>query len=46
MGGGEDIDISHPRYADDTLLVGVASMGNTRVLKNILRCFELISELK
>lgn len=44
--GEDNVVISHLQYADDSLLVGEASMQNVWVLKAILRCFELASGLK
>ena len=34
------------QYADDTLFFGTATMDNVKVLKSILRCFEMVSGLK
>lgn len=44
--GSKKIEISHLQYADDTLLIGVASESEIRAMKAIMRCFELISGLK
>ena len=33
------------QYADDTLFFGTATMDNVKVLKSILRCFEMVSGL-
>ncbi|MCI09378.1 LINE-1 reverse transcriptase like, partial [Trifolium medium] len=44
--GEEPILISHLQYADDTLCIGEASVGNLWTLKAILRGFELASGLK
>lgn len=42
--GGEEVSIL--QYADDTLLVGEATLENLWAMKAILRCFELVSCLK
>lgn len=46
VGGVEYTEISHLQYAGDSLLLGEAIMENARVLKCIMRCFELSSVLK
>ena len=40
----EDVNIL--QYADDTLFFGAATSANVRVLKSVLRCYELASGLK
>ena len=40
----EDVNIL--QYADDTLFFGAANSANVRVLKYVLRCYELASGLK
>nr|KYP70309.1 Putative ribonuclease H protein At1g65750 family [Cajanus cajan] len=44
--GGESSPISLLQFADDTLIIGEATMQNLWCLKAILRCFELISGMK
>lgn len=44
--GKEKIEITNLQYADDTLLVGVASNETILAMKSIMRMFELISGLK
>jgi hypothetical protein len=44
--GNTSLSVSHLQYADDTLFIGEASMGNLWSLKAILRSFELASGLK
>nr|KYP40876.1 Putative ribonuclease H protein At1g65750 family [Cajanus cajan] len=44
--GGEGPLISLLQFADDTLIIGEATMQNLWCLKAILRCFELISGMK
>ena len=34
------------QYADDTIFVGEFNVDNVVVLKSIMRCFELVSDLK
>ncbi|KHN19285.1 hypothetical protein glysoja_012205, partial [Glycine soja] len=41
-----EISISLLQYADDTIFFGEASMKNVKVLKAILRTFEVVSGLK
>jgi hypothetical protein len=43
--GNSGLSISHLQYADDTLILGEASVQNLWSLKTILRCFELASGL-
>ena len=38
--------VSILQYADDTIFFGEATMQNVKVIKIILRCFEITSELK
>lgn len=45
-GKDQKIGISHIQYVDDTILVGEMSTSNVRVLKSILRIFELASGLR
>jgi len=40
------MDVNILLYADDTLFFGTANSANVRVLKSILRCFEMVSGLK
>ncbi|CAJ2635167.1 unnamed protein product [Trifolium pratense] len=44
--GRTPVVISHLQYADDTLCIGEASVGNLWTLKAILRGFEMASGLK
>nr|KYP36869.1 hypothetical protein KK1_041971 [Cajanus cajan] len=44
--GGEGSPISLLQFADDTLIIGEATIQNLWCLKAILRCFELISGMK
>ncbi|GKV25647.1 hypothetical protein SLEP1_g35046 [Rubroshorea leprosula] len=44
--GFGDLNISHLQFADDTVIMGKAEPGNIKVVKRILRWFELISSLK
>nr|KYP59873.1 Putative ribonuclease H protein At1g65750 family [Cajanus cajan] len=44
--GGEGSSISLLQFADDTLIIGEATMQNLWCLKAILRCFELVSGMK
>lgn len=44
--GRNNVEISILQYADDTVFFGSASMANVRVIKVILRSFELVSGLK
>jgi exonuclease III len=46
VGAHGNVDISHLQFADDTLLVGVKSWGNIRILKSVLMLFESVSGLK
>jgi len=41
-----NVEISILQFADDTVFFGSASMANVRVIKVILRSFELVSGLK
>ena len=41
-----EVSISLLQYADDTIFFGEASMENVKVLKAILRTFEVVSGLK
>jgi hypothetical protein len=44
--GREELPISLLQYADDTLCIGEASVGNLWALKAVLRGFEMVSGLK
>jgi len=44
--GKDGIEISILHYADDTIFFDEASMQNVKVLKAILRSFEMVSGLK
>jgi hypothetical protein len=44
--GSNGLSISHLQYADDTLCLGEATIGNLWALKAILRGFEMVSGLK
>jgi hypothetical protein len=44
--GRDTLPISILQYADDTLCIGEASVGNLRAIKAMLRGFELVSGLK
>ncbi|GKV22646.1 hypothetical protein SLEP1_g32498 [Rubroshorea leprosula] len=44
--GGNEINISHLQFADDTLLMGLATEDNIWAVKCIMRSFELSSGLK
>jgi hypothetical protein len=46
VGAHGNVDISHLQFADDTLLVGVKSWGNIRILKSVLMLFKSVSGLK
>ncbi|XP_020239906.1 uncharacterized protein LOC109818791, partial [Cajanus cajan] len=46
MVGGDAMPVSHLQYADDTILVGDATMSNGWAIKAILQLFELIAGLK
>ena len=46
VGAHGNVDISHLQFVDDTLLVGVKSWGNIRILKSVLLLFESVSGLK
>jgi hypothetical protein len=46
IGDVESISISHPQFADDTVIMGEKSWTNIRALKTNLILFEVISELK
>ena len=41
-----EVVVSHIQYADDTLLIGDASLQNALTMKSILMWFELVSGLK
>ncbi|GLT79932.1 hypothetical protein SLA2020_513980 [Shorea laevis] len=41
-----DLSVSHLQFADDTILLGEASLKSIRAFKFILRWFEIISGLK
>ncbi|GKU89448.1 hypothetical protein SLEP1_g3583 [Rubroshorea leprosula] len=44
--GNEGVMVSHLQFADDTVFFGEASEDNIRVVKTVLRIFELASGLK
>ncbi|GKU94756.1 hypothetical protein SLEP1_g8202 [Rubroshorea leprosula] len=44
--GGGGMNISHLQFADDTLLLGIATEDNVWTSKCIMRAFELVSGLK
>ncbi|KHN48424.1 hypothetical protein glysoja_034471, partial [Glycine soja] len=44
--GKKKEEVNILQYADDTLFFGAATNDNVRVLKCILKCFELVSGLK
>jgi hypothetical protein len=44
--GNRGLVVSHLQYANDTLCIGEASIGNLWALKSILRAFEMVSGLK
>ncbi|GKB58785.1 putative RNA-directed DNA polymerase, eukaryota, reverse transcriptase zinc-binding domain protein [Tanacetum coccineum] len=44
--GDNGVDLSHPQFADDELLLGKWSLDNARNLCRILRCFNMASGLK
>ena len=44
--GRQKEEVNILQYEDDTLFFGVATNDNVRVLRCILRCFELVSGLK
>ncbi|GKE37258.1 putative RNA-directed DNA polymerase, eukaryota, reverse transcriptase zinc-binding domain protein [Tanacetum coccineum] len=44
--GDNGVDLSHPQFADDALLLGKWSLDNARNLCRILRCFNMASGLK
>ncbi|RZB64931.1 DNA ligase 4 isoform D [Glycine soja] len=44
--GSQKEDVNILQYADDTLFFGAVTTDNVRVLKSILRCFEMVSGLK
>ena len=44
--GRNEVEISILQYADDTIFFGEASMQNVKVLKAMLRSFEMVSSLK
>jgi len=44
--GSNNIYVSHFRFDDDTILLGVKSWANVRSLKVVFILFELISDLK
>src|ERR1044072_7335260 len=46
IGRSESVQVSILQFADDTLLIGEASVQNVMTMKAILRCFELVSGLK
>lgn len=44
--GADGVTVSHLQYADDTLLIGEASVDNLWAMKTVLRTFELCSGLR
>ncbi|XP_020223262.1 uncharacterized protein LOC109805546 [Cajanus cajan] len=46
MVGGDVVPVSHLQYADDTILVGDATLSNGWAIKVILQLFELVAGLK
>ena len=44
--GSHKEDVNILQYADDTLFFGTATLDNIKVLKAILRCYEMVSGLK
>ncbi|KHN30789.1 LINE-1 reverse transcriptase like, partial [Glycine soja] len=46
LSGSNNVEISLLQYADDTIFFGETTMENVRVIKAILRTFELASGLK
>lgn len=44
--GFDKILVTYLQFADDTILMGKASVGNAKALKGILRIFEVASGLK
>jgi len=46
VGAQEPVLMSHLQFADDTLLIGVKSWANVRVMKAVLLLFEVVSGLK
>ena len=44
--GSQKEEVNILQYADDTLFFGSASTDNIRVLKSVLRIFEIVSGLK
>ncbi|WJX73507.1 hypothetical protein P8452_57279 [Trifolium repens] len=46
VGDPDPVMVSHLKFADDTLLLGVKSWANVRALRSVLVLFELMSGLK
>lgn len=44
--GAKEVKVNLLQYADDTIFVGEFNVDNVVVLKSIMRCFELVSDLK
>nr|KYP45006.1 hypothetical protein KK1_033467 [Cajanus cajan] len=44
--GENSVEVSILQYADDTIFLGEATIGNVITIKAILRCFEMVPGLK
>lgn len=44
--GSPQVEISHLQYADDTLLIGEATVGNLWAMKTVMRSLEIVSGQK
>lgn len=42
----DNVMVSHPQYADDTLILCGASQIQIRYLRCILQCFEVVTRLR
>ena len=40
------VEVNLLQYANDTIIIGETSLSNVFVIKSILHCFELVSNLK